>query len=554
MLTQVFRSILGTSLSVLPVVAALLLLRPLLRGRYAPRLRHLLWLAVAVRLMLPVSVPGLARLLLPAGDAVYILDNDSAAVLRAFAEAEAAFGSPTGAAATQAGTKALPLMTVLAAVWLAGAAAFLLCQLAAGLVTARRQRRWSRPVTDAATLAAFRELKLELGIHRRIGLWKCEAATVPMLMGLFSPRVILPGVDDGDSGHLREVLRHELTHYRRGDLWYKLVLLLACALHWFNPAVHVLARCAELDMELACDQDVLSGADRAARRSYGHAVLSYAGAGRGTRAPVATCFQNGRRQVKQRILEIMDSGRKRRGVVPMVTVVAAILLSAVLISCAEKPVDTPVQVPTEVPEISVAGSGDPEQTEVQHTAEEIPGLEDPEYNQLRQEMAKAEVDGVSEQIQYSKNEYPGGDMLWPAPGMYAISSIYGPRFGGSDFHTGIDIRSAEEDDSDGRDVVAAQAGTVAFINNTYTSGVGYGIYLILDHGGEISTLYAHLSAVEVTLGDEVQKGQVIGKTGSTGWADEPHLHFEVRKDGKHEDPRPYLTAGEDFADADTDTE
>lgn len=162
-----------------------------------------------------------------------------------------------------------------------------------------------------------------------------------------------------------------------------------------------------------------------------------------------------------------------------------------------------------------------------------------EQNKKLQDAAQAELKKIYDQIQWSKNPYVGGEMLWPLPGHYTVSSTYGSRFGGSDFHTGMDITS-NGSGCYGSTIVAANDGTVAFVNTAYTNGVGYGIYVIIDHGGEMSTLYAHCSAITVSLGQEVKKGDPIAKVGSTGWSTGPHLHFEVRKGSKHVEPSQYL--------------
>ena len=77
--------------------------------------------------------------------------------------------------------------------------------------------------------------------------------------------------------------------------------------------------------------------------------------------------------------------------------------------------------------------------------------------------------------------------------------------------------------------MAAADGVVIKAQETYVQGVGYGRYLIIDHGGNISTLYGHTSQLLVSEGDHVTRGQAIAKVGSTGWSTGPHLHFEVRE-------------------------
>jgi murein DD-endopeptidase MepM/ murein hydrolase activator NlpD len=164
---------------------------------------------------------------------------------------------------------------------------------------------------------------------------------------------------------------------------------------------------------------------------------------------------------------------------------------------------------------------------------------DLEKNKAMLAAMRQEINDLYAKIEWSKNPYVGGEMAWPVPGFYRISSEYGYRFGGSDFHTGMDI-AGTNGSIYGATVVAANTGTVKYVNWSYTPGRGYGIYLILDHGGGISTLYAHLSNITVSLGDVVGKGDPIGNVGSTGWSTGPHLHFEVRVNGSHTNPKPYV--------------
>lgn len=136
----------------------------------------------------------------------------------------------------------------------------------------------------------------------------------------------------------------------------------------------------------------------------------------------------------------------------------------------------------------------------------------------------------------SDTDYAGGEMAWPSPGYTGISSNYGmrmhPILKKNKMHTGIDIGVPM-----GKDIVAANDGKVILAG---TNG-GYGKCIIIDHGGKIATLYAHNSKLLVKVGDKVARGQVIAKCGSTGLSTGPHLHFEVRINGAHTDPMPYIT-------------
>jgi len=136
----------------------------------------------------------------------------------------------------------------------------------------------------------------------------------------------------------------------------------------------------------------------------------------------------------------------------------------------------------------------------------------------------------------SKEKYIGGTIGWPSPGYYKITSPYGyrnhPILKKTKLHTGIDIAVPS-----GTTIIAANSGTVIY--SGYNGG--YGNTVIIDHGGKISTLYAHNSKLLVKVGDKVEKGKAITKSGSTGLSTGPHLHFEVRENGQHVDPMKYLT-------------
>lgn len=148
--------------------------------------------------------------------------------------------------------------------------------------------------------------------------------------------------------------------------------------------------------------------------------------------------------------------------------------------------------------------------------------------------AKVQVTGSS-----TNKVYPGtgGKLAYPVPA-YAGSpynDVYGYRInpisGKRELHSGLDMKATY-----GTDIVAAEDGVVIFSGNKN----GYGKTVIIDHGDGMTTLYAHNSSLVVSKGQQVKRGQVIAKAGSTGYSTGVHAHFEVRINGKTTDPAPYL--------------
>src|SRR5574344_1970265 len=134
-------------------------------------------------------------------------------------------------------------------------------------------------------------------------------------------------------------------------------------------------------------------------------------------------------------------------------------------------------------------------------------------------------------------QYDGRQLQWPAPASRRITSPFGyridPIYKIYKLHNGVDIGAGY-----GTNIVAAESGTVIAASYGYNSG--YGNYIMINHGNGLTTRYAHCSSLNVTVGQNVSRGQVIGAIGSTGNSTGPHLHFEVRINGKCNKHMEYL--------------
>lgn len=155
---------------------------------------------------------------------------------------------------------------------------------------------------------------------------------------------------------------------------------------------------------------------------------------------------------------------------------------------------------------------------------------------------QAEEEAARQEAAENNQQYTGigstatGTYIWPCPSSTYVTSAFGmrehPLFGDERPHSGIDIAG-----SAGSEVLAADSGTVAVA--TYSSS--YGNYVTIYHSNGDYTLYAHMSSLAVTAGQNVTQGDVIGYVGSTGWANGPHLHFEIRVNGSTVDPLSYFS-------------
>lgn len=156
------------------------------------------------------------------------------------------------------------------------------------------------------------------------------------------------------------------------------------------------------------------------------------------------------------------------------------------------------------------------------------------YAQAEKEL-DAQLEKYLQELQAKENaSYVGGEFMWPVPISWKrISSGYGYRTlnGVREFHRGIDIPASK-----GTPIYAANDGKVATAVYHYS----YGNYVLINHGGGMATLYAHASKLNCKAGDTVKKGDIIAYVGTTGHSTGNHIHFEVRKDGKHVSPLSYV--------------
>lgn len=154
-----------------------------------------------------------------------------------------------------------------------------------------------------------------------------------------------------------------------------------------------------------------------------------------------------------------------------------------------------------------------------------------QYEEVNKQILALAQEGIDTQ-------YIGGELAWPVPGYARITSKYAMRVhpitGQYKLHTGIDIGAPM-----GANFIAANDGIVIKAG----MNTAYGNMVIIDHGGGISTLYAHGSEILVEVGQTVKRGDAVLKVGSTGYSTGPHAHFEVRINGQTTDPLPYITNG-----------
>lgn len=162
------------------------------------------------------------------------------------------------------------------------------------------------------------------GIGGEIRLLASPLAQSPMLVGFFCPTILLPSEHLPD-GNARFILAHELTHFRRKDLWKKLLFLMVRCAHWFNPIVYLLNRDFSRWLETSCDEQVVSSLDRDQRKEYGRLLIDCAPASRYAGPKLYVSFASCRYKLKRRISIMLNSDKKSRSLLGLVLAVALVV-------------------------------------------------------------------------------------------------------------------------------------------------------------------------------------------------------------------------------------
>lgn len=336
----------GVSITISIIVIFLLLLSSYLDERYAVKWRYFIWLILAIRLVVPVDF-GLTAppLELNFSDHEIVspfsgnqLSQQSASELRNLERGENTSlkqgnetvndfeAVSTDLSATQnTASNTITLSRLALGIYLLGIVAFLLWQLGLYFSFQRSTKRWYREIADEQIREIFEKLKKEMGIEKPVRIKVCRKILSPMIVGLFRPTLLLPheGYQKID---LEVIVKHELVHLKRNDLWFKLLLICANALHWFNPFIYALVREANKDIEISCDEEVLKGADQMLRKRYSERILELMQGNNHLDAPVSTSFNGGKGMLKSRIRNIFDERIKKRGILSFLIIFILVLV------------------------------------------------------------------------------------------------------------------------------------------------------------------------------------------------------------------------------------
>ena len=343
MMTNVFLAFLEISASTSLVITVLLLVTPLLNKRYAAKWKYLIWIFLALRLLIPfrgADMQAVMEKLLRMGTRTELQFEEGhteiptdmeTAPRRVIVRIPSQMTAPI---AMQSGknNNRITLLDIAALAWMLGSLVFLLTNLISYAHYKRQMMKRGNVIKDRRILQQMLELKRELHIKRAVQVMEYSEAASPMIMGFLNPVLVLPK-EEYSAEDVFFILKHELVHLKRGDIYVKLLFMAANALHWFNPLIWMMQKEAAIDMELSCDEKVTQGADYAVRKAYTETLLSTLHKQWKKRTVLSTQFYDDKQIMKKRFQNILKKRRKRNGAAVFILAAVFTIGLGTLVEC-----------------------------------------------------------------------------------------------------------------------------------------------------------------------------------------------------------------------------
>jgi len=315
-MNEIFVVFLSLSISGTIIALVLFLLKPLIKDRFSKTWQYYIWLVVVVRLLLPLSseMGIVGELFSQAGS--YIAPQEQSVSLGDLIPGDAENTNlqlPSSLANEVAEKNTDYVQALKDNIWLFWLViAFMLFvrkvtsyHSFVGYVKAGRKK-----VTDNEVLSLYQKVSEFVGMKKPLPLYKNELMSSPMLVGVVRPFIVLPDLSV-NTEEICHILQHELTHYKRRDIFYKWLIQIAVCLHWFNPIVYVISREINKNCELACDEAVIKRMDEKTKIRYGDTLLATIKPDGGySNAVISVTLNEDARLLKERLGAIMKFNKK----------------------------------------------------------------------------------------------------------------------------------------------------------------------------------------------------------------------------------------------------
>lgn len=348
MISEVALKMLQISLEASIVILFVLVLTPLLKRKYSAKLRYYIWLALAIRLVIPFSFSlpnSLSTYLVPKSIVQAVVSQNSEKVTLSNKvivkpETPAIAVTESDDYEDTAGIQYVSkqnmykmkqnILYYLPLIWMLGIVVLVTHQLIAYIVFYSLVNRWSRCNSNLVISNCVNKVMLNLNMNNKITILHSKMVSSPMLIGFVKPKLVLPELKYSELD-LQNIIKHELIHLKRHDIWFKLLLQIVKAVHWYNPLIYIMQNQAFKTIELSCDEEVVKGLTIDCKKQYSYTILNSIIEQQQNNSVFPSYFYNSSITTKERIKNIMNHNKKKKGSLIFIMLLVCVCLTGSLL-------------------------------------------------------------------------------------------------------------------------------------------------------------------------------------------------------------------------------
>ncbi len=308
-MTQPMFSFMSSSLVMTAIIAMTFAIHTFFPKTFSAKIRYRMWIVVLLWLIIPIRPSiGNGIISLP-----FFTQAESTTTLAGAEEEQIVLDIPLAdvvndpVAQENTAFLSLSFTNILLIVWGVGAIITFSYHLLHYIQFTRTINRWGFLEEDEQVLTTFHKVQAKMGLqNKKIRLMTCSVVSTSLLTGFLRPVVILPE-KNFELEELELIFRHEFIHYKRHDLFIKLLSLLAVSIHWFNPFVYLMSAALQAEGEASCDQDVIQHTGEKNRHFYAEIIIGMIGGKHLQKTFLSTNFYGGKKGIKKRLESIIDA-------------------------------------------------------------------------------------------------------------------------------------------------------------------------------------------------------------------------------------------------------
>ena len=332
-----FVNILETTLSCSAVIAVVLFLSLTIGKFFQSKYKKGIWLLIALRLLIPVSFFCFLNPFVVEVETVEYEEKEQTDSISTIGKAHEHSESNSEFDNMEYSEKQRKLFDrghLLTGIWIAGAITFITYHIMCYLILRKKIERESYSCSSPELLEVVNEIFI--GEKKRVPILKVweRVENAPFLMGVWHPCLIIPKEKYTDRD-LYYIIKHEFIHWKKNDILFKFLLLVANSLHWFNPLVWFMNKQANMDIEMACDEEVMKEASFEERVEYSEIIMACISKGFSSYPMLSTGYVKEVRMVKIRFDNLLGDRKKKKAVLAVWGVALALLVSSGMIQIKE---------------------------------------------------------------------------------------------------------------------------------------------------------------------------------------------------------------------------